>query len=436
MRLFTDVIRKLNMRRTGLLRDAALAFFVRGLGAVATFLMSLAVARAIPIEQAGYFFLAITVIQILAPIGLLGTNVASLRFIGGWAAEKDWERSWAAARTTWMWAGSFLAAISLLIGFSSRWVSIYIFSKPAFGEVLCVIAPGIFLMGCWMLLAAQLQAIHRIAQSIFVLSICAPIGVAAGAWLLPMDSAVEVAGLYVSAGLLPVGLGIYWWWRNVPSAISVSIDRKALLQSCMPLWIIAVVGTSTHWASQLVAGVWVGAEEVAYLAVAQRTANLVSFILIALNFVVAPRFAALYKQGRLDELRRLSLRSVRLMYLFGMPLLLLLCLFPGAVMSLFGEGFGAAAPLLIILSIGQFINVVSGSVAFLLTMSGNEKDMRNVVLLTGPFAIVAALILTPLYGITGAAVATAIAVSLQNLGAVWFVRKRLGFNTLVFWQRI
>jgi len=185
-----------------------------------------------------------------------------------------------------------------------------------------------------------------------------------------------------------------------------------------------------------VAGIWTSAEDVAQLAVAQRTANLVSFILVAVNLVVAPRFAALYKQGKHPELRRLALRSVRLMSLVGAPVVLFLCLFPGWVLGLFGPEFRAAAPLLVILALGQFVNVVTGSVGFLLTMSGHERDMRNVVLFSGPFAVVAAVVLTPLYGVTGAALATALAVSVQNLGAVWLVRKRLGFNTLAVWERV
>jgi len=46
-------------------------------------------------------------------------------------------------------------------------------------------------------------------------------------------------------------------------------------------------------------GTWVSSEEIVQLAVAQRTALLTSFVLMAVNLVVAPRFASMYKKGEM-----------------------------------------------------------------------------------------------------------------------------------------
>ena len=86
-------------------------------------------------------------------------------------------------------------------------------------------------------------------------------------------------------------------------------------------------------------------------------------------------------------------------------------------MGLFGTEYSRSALLLVILALGQLVNVMTGSLGYLLSMSGHERDMRTIVLLSGPFAMLAALVLIPLYGVTGVAVATALAVAAQNLGA-------------------
>ena len=52
-------------------------------------------------------------------------------------------------------------------------------------------------------------------------------------------------------------------------------------------------------------------------------------------------------------------------------------------MSIFGKGFIGGIWLLRILAIGQFINAVTGSVGYILTMSGHEKDIRNIAILNG-----------------------------------------------------
>jgi len=280
-----------------------------------------------------------------------------------------------------------------------------------------------------------LQALRLVPQSVFLLSIGLPLGICLGLWLLPVDFATQVAWLYIVAATITLLIGYFWWTRKVPAGVHGYIPVDEVMHSCLPLWFTVIMSLAVNWAGQFVAGMWTSAEEVAFLAVAQRTANLVSFILIAVNLVLAPRFAALFRQGRDAEVRRLAITSVRAMLIIALPMLAMVMLFPKRIMALFGPGFEAAAPLLVVLALGQFVNVVTGSVAYLLAMAGHEKDLRNMVMFTGPFAIVAALVLTPAFGVFGAAIATACAVSVQNLLAVALVRKRLGFNTLAIWRR-
>ncbi len=195
------------------------------------------------------------------------------------------------------------------------------------------------------------------------------------------------------------------------------------------------MGLGVQWAGQLVSAAYVPPEELAILAVAQRTAMLTSFVLMAVNLVVAPKFAALYKQGKTEQLERIALKATKLMVLFALPIVGFMLIFPEGLMMLFGEQYKSGANLLRILAVGQFINVMTGSVGYLLSMSGHERDLRNVVFISGPMAMILALVLTPLYGVTGAATATAIALASQNLLAVVMVKRRLGFNTLAVWRK-
>jgi O-antigen/teichoic acid export membrane protein len=65
-------------------------------------------------------------------------------------------------------------------------------------------------------------------------------------------------------------------------------------------------------------------------------------------------------------------------------------------------------------------------------MTGHEIEMRNCVIISGLISIILFYFLVPKYGVVGAAIATAVAISSQNILAVIFVKKRLGFNTLNF----
>ena len=110
-----------------------------------------------------------------------------------------------------------------------------------------------------------------------------------------------------------------------------------------------------------------------------------------------------------------------------LPVVAVMIVFPEFVMGLFGKGFEQGALLLTIMAIGQFINVATGSVGYLLNMSGHEKDFRRVTFFAGPLTIILALAFTHYWGALGAASATAIGLSVQNLLALAMVKKRLGF---------
>jgi O-antigen/teichoic acid export membrane protein len=191
-----------------------------------------------------------------------------------------------------------------------------------------------------------------------------------------------------------------------------------------------LMGIVVQYSGQIISGLYLSSNDVAFFSVAQRMSMLTSFVLVAINFVAAPRFAASAKLGKTEELRNTSLFCSRIMIIMATPLVIFIFFYAEFLMGLFGDEYIQAASLLQILIIGQFINVITGSVGYLLNMTGHEKDMRNVVFLSGPLALVLCFVLTPIYGSTGTAISIAIAVASQNLFAAYIVKKRLGFNTL------
>ncbi|MDN4732915.1 polysaccharide biosynthesis C-terminal domain-containing protein [Vibrio parahaemolyticus] len=96
-------------------------------------------------------------------------------------------------------------------------------------------------------------------------------------------------------------------------------------------------------------------------------------------------------------------------------------------MQLFGDEFLAAAPLLVVLSLGQMVNIATGSVGFLLLMSGHERTMKYITICSGTISIALLVFLSQSYGVLGAAWAMAIGMAIQNLAALYFVKRYLGF---------
>ncbi|QLE96965.1 flippase [Neptunomonas phycophila] len=418
-----------------LLLQMLISICVRVLGAFSVFVLSVFVGRELGAESAGYFFLAFSVVTFLAALSRMGFDNTLVRFIGSGLVDAEWANIRTTLNRALLLAGGLSSVFAVILFVGSGFIANVIFTKPLLAPVLQAMAPGVVGLSLFTLLAMALQGLHKVAPSVFVINISANVWVVIALLVFHLETPVSVATAYSVATGITVLLGCgFWLYFAKPAQDQPTIQWSTLFASSMPLWIVMLMSQLTQWSGQFIAGVYVPSEEVAQLAVAQRTAMLTSFILMAVNLVVAPRFAALYKQGNMEGLERLALMSVKLMVLFAIPIVAVMMFFPSFLMKLFGEGFAEGGHLLQILAVGQFVNVVTGSVGYLLSMSGHEKDLRNTVLISGPLAIIAAVALTPLWGATGSAIATALAVATQNLVAVFWVRKRLGFNTLAVWR--
>jgi O-antigen/teichoic acid export membrane protein len=423
------------MNKSSFLKQASLAFIVRIFGAGAGFLMSLVIARSLSPEESGLFFLGFAVFSVLATLSTLGLNTAFVRFVGAYSAENNW----AIVNGIFIKGlkSSFLVSIIVmgLLFFSSYPIGDQLFNKPQLANVLSVFAFAVPSYAVFLIVGFAFQGLHRPIVSVFLQNIsCQLLVIIAllGTLFFNFSINAEYVALMFTGSAIFTSLFalMFWFLRKEAKGPRDYSQTFALINSAKPLWLMMVMAMLVQWVGQLIAGIYAPAEELAYFSVAQRTAMLTSFVLIAVNLVAAPRFAASAKQGKTAELRSTSLFCSRIMIVLATPVLIIMLSFPKFFMGLFGPEYKQAAPLLQILVLGQFINVVTGSVGFLLNMTGHEKDMRNVVFLSGPLALVLSLILVPLYGVTGAAVATSIALASQNLLAVYKVKQRLGFNTL------
>lgn len=212
-------------------------------------------------------------------------------------------------------------------------------------------------------------------------------------------------------------------------------ESNSINRASRPLFIVLLCSLITSWLGQLMLGVWNSSVDVALYSAAQRTAMLTSFILIAVNAIAAPKFAEAHKLNDFKEIRAISKSTSLIMSIVVMPVFIFMMVFSEQLMMLFGDEFIDGANILRILAVGQFVNVMTGSVGYLLQMTGNEKIMRNIVIISSIIMLVGSVVLIPIYGVIGAAIITAVSLSTQNLLCVYQVYKVLGFNTLIFWRK-
>jgi O-antigen/teichoic acid export membrane protein len=104
---------------------------------------------------------------------------------------------------------------------------------------------------------------------------------------------------------------------------------------------------------------------------------------------------------------------------------------PWLLSTFYGAEFVAAYQPLLLLTAGQAINALLGTVALLLNMTGHQKDVTKAMTVSLLLNIALHLLLLPRFGLEGAAFSTMTMLVTWNL-ILWFrVKQRLGIKYYV-----
>jgi len=224
--------------------------------------------------------------------------------------------------------------------------------------------------------------------------------------------------------------------RKVPLIIRRAkpiYQGRIWLASALPLGLSSGLSMVKTRSTILIMGLFVSPGEIGIFQIAVSTAAIAALLLHATNSILAPQFASLNAQGEKKKLQRLVTISSRVIFVFNFGVTTIFVIFGKSLLSfVFGpELVEAYIPLLIILA-GQSINSLVGSVAFLLNMTGYEKDVMKVIGISTLANILITLIITPSWGIIGAAVSTTTSLIFAQFSMYWLVRRRLDINSSAF----
>lgn len=416
-----------------ILIKSVVALFMRIFGAVISFIFNLVIARKLDLVEAGYFFLCLSIVLFLSAIARLGFENTVLRYtaanIGMGLSIKN-ILNFAIRRSS-----TVAMILGLVVFFFASFIAEFIFNKPELASSLKFISPAILGFSIVFLTSMSLQGrkkiiLSSVSQNAAHFSLCCA--------FIVCNSVTDAkeASSYLSLSLGLTASFFYWISISGLGKSGRELDKSQIIKSSRSNWLTSVNSQLIQWGPPILVGIFLAAEQVAYFSVAQRISLLTSFVLMAVNVVVSPKFASYSAINDREGLRRTAIFSVRLLLMSMLPFLILILSFPSNFMELFGAEFIEGASLLQILVVGQAINVVSGPVGYVLMMSGNERDMSLVSTICSVGMLIFVPVMIKLFETTGAALCVAFFVGLQNLLAVSFVQKRLGFNTLKFWQKI
>jgi len=242
-------------------------------------------------------------------------------------------------------------------------------------------------------------------------------------------NALWAVGMQVGAAVIALSLGIVMLVRHLPGAMkdsSPAYDIRGWIRSALPFLFIGGMQLINSQTDIVMLGALRGAEAAGVYRAATRAAQLVVFILMAANTVLQPTIAKLYAVRDMQRLQRVATQSARVVLLVSIPIAVVLIVFGRWLLLIFGQEFTKGAMALAILSLGQLVNAAMGSVGLILNMTGNERDTARGVAIAAVVNVALNAILIPLWGMNGAATATAASLVVWNVILAMQVVRRLG----------
>lgn len=248
-------------------------------------------------------------------------------------------------------------------------------------------------------------------------------------WLVGALRPDRAMMLAVAAAAIALAASSWFHGRVRPTSLTNATPRyetRSWLYSVLPFSLLAGIQVINNHIDIVLLGFFVTPGEVGIYRVASLGAALVALPLVTANVALAPKIASLYAHNDRVRMQRMLTASTRYMLLFAIPIATCLMLFASWILAaIFGEGFVNGAAPLKILALGQLVNVGLGSVGLFLNMTGYERETVKVLGSAAIANIALNLVLIPIFGMLGAALATTITVIVWNIILSLIVYRKL-----------
>lgn len=421
------------MLKNNLFTSLSTTFLTRGIVAVGSYVFMVIVGRLYGAEGVGVFALAQSItVGTVSMLARSGMHIALMRDIGRF---KDHPESmvylkWALKRAFWV---SLILSLLVIIG---RYLLQNIFNSPILSAVIVGNALATVPFTLSYTMAGFFKGIRKPSTALMqengMVAIWTSGLVLLFHYVINYQGIVMVSWVYALGAWIVMLQGfwkIYKWklkngWKQDP--VKTTISKKEFMSTSGNFFALNFTTYMQNRLNILIAGFLLSSKDLGLFTSSQQIGRLINFILIVINAVFPARFSSLYYEEKFNALQKLAKQSSLISIVLSLPIIIVCLLFPEWVLSMFGKGFHEAVPILRIIAIGQFINISTGSVGYLLNMTKNEKLNRNIALVNAVVGIILYVVLSKYLGALGAAIALSVVLIVQNLAALYYVWRKLG----------
>ena len=406
--------------------------FTRGTGLILTFSVSLFLARFFGSSITGKYYLFLSILTGISVITKFGFNSTLIKFCAHHSIEEEKEK----IRGYWYTTSKVsivlsLCIIILIISIAEiiRSTGYMLIDYEILTYLFIALIPFTILgHNIAILVGLNHQATASITESIALPGLFLFLVVI---FYFYNSNSEQVIKYYTAAIITVFFISTSIIYKQLHSENrSETINKKLLISTSRPILGINITNFLTDWSATYILGIFGTLSQVGIYNISWRLVTIMGILLIIFNSINAPQYSKDFKKNDINNINITARKTSSILFWLSLPIIISIIIFSEKILSFFGNDFIQGAPILQILAIGQIINFSSGSVGYLLLMTGHEKKLRNLTLGICIFQISTLLIFVPQYNIYAAAIISTITIALKNMISVYLAYKYIGVLSL------
>ncbi|SDL32058.1 Membrane protein involved in the export of O-antigen and teichoic acid [Catalinimonas alkaloidigena] len=429
---------------TELIINSGAAFGIKLMGVLFSYVFTFLVARFYGANALGIFSICLSSINIATIVSKLGLNTILLRLTAKYKALAQNHNIIETYQRVFALISFSSLMVTLIVCVYSDRIAIRVFDKPYLSESLKLVGLSVFPF-TWMYINIEgLRGIKRVYLFSFFESLWPQLGATITLvllfWFYPSNGE-NVPYLAYSIPATIAAVSSFMVLNNNISVASFSrltlkwfgqgSKFKSLLKSSMPLLLASSLQLVMNTTDTLMLGAMQSDSEVGIFNVCVKITNITTIGLLAVNSIVAPKFAEEWGRNNLVGLQKVARQATALTFWSSLPFFVGIFLVPEFILNLFGQEFIEGKAAILIIALGQCVNIGCGSVGYILQMTEHENAFKNIILISGILNVILNFFLIPSYSYFGAALASLVATCFWNIAMSFYLKNKLGISVSI-----
>lgn len=427
-------------------RGGGISTIGQGTGRVLGFLTQSVVARALGPAFFGRYTLTMAVANFVNIASQFGFDNGVVRYVSHYRAQGDDER----VRGAIIQSVAIAFCISLVLAtavFLGAGTLSELLNLPQAAPLMRLVAFALPFFVLMSIMVWATQGFQTVTYATYVQQILRPLAyfvlvlAVYAAFLLSGSQGGQtptwtIAGIYAGFALsmmAGVVLAAYFLRKLYPPLFDRNVkpkfETRALVAVSLPMSVQRITQYTNNWTGVIVLAQFASASTVGIYQAAFRTATLGTLVRYAFNGIFSPIISNLYSRGETEDLRRLYKDVTRWTFTGALALFMPVILLAQEALLAFGgtELFASAWPALVLLSVAQLFSTFVGPSPRMLAMTDNQNVVLIASVAGAVTGVVGTLLLSPAFGLFGAAIGVSAALITENAISLTMVRRRFGF---------